>query len=111
MEVSQSRLTTVFEALNTTPNAFAKAHGLNAPTLYGFINGVRSPGFNILAHICESEPRISAEYLLRGTGSPLRDAQRVTDLATADGLEAFKQKMVAALDKQIQELRETIATV
>lgn len=107
MEVSQTRLTAIFDALNTNPSAFAKAHGLNAPTVYGFVNGVRSPGFNILAHICESEPRISAEYLLRGTGSPLRDAQIVTDLTTADGIEAFKQKIVAVLDQQIQELRET----
>lgn len=99
----------IIDALQTTPNAFARTHGINVPTMYGFVNGTRNPGYDVLFSICKAEPRISAEYLLRGTGSPLRDAQRVTDLATADGLEAFKQKMVAALDQQIQELRESVS--
>lgn len=106
MDQTKTRMGQIIDALQTTPNAFARAHGINVPTIYGFVNGTRNPGYDVLVSICTAEPRISTDYLLRGTGSPLRDAQRVTDLATAEGLEAFKAKMVAALDKQIQELRQ-----
>lgn len=107
MDQVKTHIGNIIDALQTTPNAFARTHGINVPTMYGFVNGTRKPGYDVLVAICKAEPRISAEYLLRGTGSPLRNAQIVTDLATADGLEAFKQKMVAVLDQQIQELRET----
>ena len=104
MELAQSRLKTILESLSTTANAFAKKHSMNANTLYGFLNGDRSPGYDTLVTMCASEPRISAEYLLRGEGEPLRDKKRSTDLTTVEQLKEFKADMIQALDKRIQEL-------
>jgi hypothetical protein len=104
MKSAQVRITMIFEALHTTANAFARIHNMNVPTLYGFVNGTRSPGFEILTYICAAEPRISAEFLLRGEGEPLRDVERSTASTTVGQLKAFKEEMDHALDKRITEL-------
>jgi transcriptional regulator with XRE-family HTH domain len=108
METAQTRIKSILEALHTTANAFAREHGMNAPTLYGFINGTRSPGFEILSHICESEPRISAEFLLRGAGEPLLDKRRANNLSTIEELSAFKADIDESIDRRIAELRTTV---
>ncbi|GAB2600404.1 hypothetical protein GCM10027190_55520 [Spirosoma areae] len=48
---------------------------------------------------CAAEPRISAEYLLRGEGEPLRDRRQAADLTTGEQLQAFKAEMDEVLDK------------
>ena len=104
MNQAQARIKAVFEALNTTANAFALTHGFNVPTMYGFVNGQRSPGFDTLVNICQAEPRISAEFLLRGEGQPLRDHQLTTSSSTVDQLKALRQDFLHTIDKRIQEL-------
>ena len=104
MEQSYSTIKAIFGALDTTPNAFALSHGFSVPSMYGFANGTRNLGYDTLVSMCKAEPRISAEYLLRGEGEPLRDRRQTIDLTTAEELRAFKAEMVQALDKRIQEL-------
>lgn len=73
MKTIGERLTAVFVELGTTASAFAVQHSLNAPTLYNIVSGRRSPHYQTVVDICRAEPRISAEYLIRGEGQPLRN--------------------------------------
>lgn len=104
MELAQARIKAVFEALGTTANAFARTHGLNVPTIYGFVNGTRSPGFETLVTICYAEPKISAEFLLRGIGNPLRNEELATASTTVEHLKRLKTELIQTLDKRIEEL-------
>lgn len=95
----------VFIALGTTPSRFAKEHpGFNHVSLFNLINPDRRPSLGMLERICVAEPRISAEYLIRGEGSPLRTERQTANFTTVDELRAFKQEMNQVLDKRIAEL-------
>ena len=98
------RAQNVFSALNTTPNRFAVEHGFNGASMYNLVTPNRRPGLEMLERICTVEPRISAEYLLRGEGTPLRDKQISADLSTVEQLKVFKAEIIQSLDKRIKEL-------
>jgi hypothetical protein len=78
----------------------AAKHGMNRSSLFNLIDPERRPSFEMLERICAAEPRISAEYLLRGEGEPLRDAQLATTRTTVDELKTVK----AVIEKRIEEL-------
>lgn len=67
------KLKAIFIALKTTPHKFLIDHQFNRMTIYNIVGGRTKPGLEILERLCEAEPRISAEYLLRGEGPPLRE--------------------------------------
>lgn len=67
------KLKAIFIALKTTPHRFLIDHQFNRMTIYNIVGGRTKPGLEILERICEAEPRISAEYLLRGEGPPLKE--------------------------------------
>lgn len=67
------KLKMIFAALDTTPHKFLIDHRFNRMTIYNIIGGRTKPGLEILERLCKAEPRISAEYLLRGEGSPLKE--------------------------------------
>ena len=69
------RLQEVFNALDTNAYKFATHHGMAKVPLYNILSGKSKPGFELLEKICEAEQTISAEYLLRGEGAPLRGMQ------------------------------------
>lgn len=98
------RVKVVFNALDTSAHKFSKDHGLSRTSLFNIISGRNQPVFSLVESICMAEPRISAEYLVRGEGEPLRDNQRIATLTTVDQLREFKAEMIQFLDKRIQEL-------
>lgn len=99
------RVQTVFERLQTNAHAFAETHSLVASSLYNIVKNNRKPNSETLERICKVEPRISAEYLLRGEGEPLRDQRMAANLSTVEQLLEFKEEINQSLDKRIQELR------
>jgi len=99
------RLGLVFDALQTSPYKFANEHGFNRASLFNLVSGRTRPSFDMLERICKVEPRISAEYLLRGEGEPLRDQRMAANLSTVEQLLEFKEEINQSLDKRIQELR------
>ncbi|MDB5241410.1 MAG: hypothetical protein JWP57_2035 [Spirosoma sp.] len=101
---AQIRLQTVLSALGTTANAFGLQHGLNIQTLYNIAKGRRKPGFDILQAICKAEPRISAEYLLRGEGSPLRHPEIINPTFTADQLRSLQADIDALIAQRLAAL-------
>jgi hypothetical protein len=70
------KLKVIFDALNTTPHRFLVDHHFNRMTIYNIVGGRTKPGLEILEKICAVEPRISAEYLLRGEGPPLKETAK-----------------------------------
>lgn len=104
MTTLNQRVQIVFERLETNAHAFAEAHSLVASSLYNIVKNNRRPNSETLERICYAEPRISAEYLLRGEGEPLRDQRLLINLTTIDQLRSFKEEVIQSLDKRIQEL-------
>jgi hypothetical protein len=104
MTTINQRVQTAFNALETNAHAFAEVHGLVASSLYNVVKNNRKPSSETLERICIAEPRISAEYLLRGEGEPLRDARLAMALTTVEELQGFKQEINQSLDRRIQEL-------
>ncbi|WP_220472576.1 hypothetical protein [Spirosoma foliorum] len=98
------RVKTIFDALDTSAHKFAKDHDFSRTSLFNILSGRNQPIFGLIERMCAAEPRISAEYLLRGEGEPLRDKRQSVDLTTVEQLREFKNEMIQALDKRIQEL-------
>ncbi|WP_177236760.1 hypothetical protein [Spirosoma endophyticum] len=58
----------------------------------------------MLERICAVEPRISAEYLLRGEGDPLRNLSAPAALNTVQQLRQFQVQMNEFVESKIKEL-------
>lgn len=99
------RVRTALSALGTTPYKFANEHGFNRTSMFNLTNVEKHPSFDLVERICEVEPRISAEYLLRGKGNPLLDAAQAESLTTVEQLQAFKAEMIQVLDRRIEQLQ------
>lgn len=100
------RLSTVFDALQSSPYKFANEHGFNRASLFNLVAGRTKPGFDMLERICEVEPTVSAEYLLRGEGEPLRNLNAPTALSTVQQLREFQIQMNEFIEKRVKELEE-----
>lgn len=98
------RLSSVFDILQSSPYKFANEHGFNRASLFNLVAGRTKPGLDMLERICEVEPRISAEYLLRGEGDPLRNLNEPTALSTVQQLREFQVQMNDFIEKRVQEL-------
>ena len=104
MKPFSERLSIIFKSLNTTPYRFANENeGFNKAGVFNMIGGRTKPNLDMLERICAAEPRISAEYLLRGKGEPLLDLAEA--LTTVEQLQAFKAEMIQALDRRIEQLQ------
>lgn len=102
----QQRLHNIFAALNTNPSRFAADHGMSRQTMYSIASGRNEPSTGLLVHICESEPRISAEYLLRGEGEPLRDMKPSGNMETIRTLLEMQAHMNQFIEKKAKVLHD-----
>ncbi|MVM35497.1 hypothetical protein GO755_36080 [Spirosoma sp. HMF4905] len=98
------RVKTALVALNTTPYKFANQYGLNRASLFNVVNQERRPSFDLVERICAVEPRISAEYLLRGEGDPIRNLSAPTALNTVQQLREFQMQMNEFIEQKVKEL-------
>ncbi|GAB4038630.1 helix-turn-helix domain-containing protein [Spirosoma jeollabukense] len=98
------RIRTAFSELQTSPHRFANQHGLNRSSVFNILNGERRPSFDLVERICAVEPRISAEYLLRGEGDPLRNLSAPAALNTVQQLRQFQVQMNEFVESKIKEL-------
>ena len=104
MTLLPERLSSTFLALETTPFKFANEYGFNRASIFNLVAGRTKPGFEMLERICTVEPRISAEYLLRGEGEPLRNLSAPTALNTVQQLRKFQEQMNEFVESKIKEL-------
>lgn len=92
------KLKTIFAALKTTPHKFLTHHHFNRMTIYNIIGGRTKPGLEILERICTAEPQISAEYLLRGEGPPLKELVKVGSGTAVRQLRRQQAQSLSSLD-------------
>ncbi|MVM36235.1 hypothetical protein GO755_39865 [Spirosoma sp. HMF4905] len=104
MVTINQRVQIIFERLQTNAHAFAETHRLVASSLYNIVKNNRKPNSETLERMCAVEPRISAEYLLRGEGEPLRDQRLIANLTTAEQLRNFKVEINELIDTKLQQL-------
>lgn len=100
------RIKEVMDALDTNVNAFSKQHGLKRATLYNLLGESRKPNFDTLVSVCTAEPRISAEYLIRGEGKPLRDPDAIDPVAyAAEQLRIMQAELNQQFEHRLSRLR------
>ncbi len=74
MDINQS-IADLLKALDITPYQMAKKLGYNnGDKIYNIINRKNKPGFDTLHDILKHYPEVSADWLLRGEGSMLKEA-------------------------------------
>ena len=127
METINARLASLPDLLGyDSPAALAKACGIDPNTLRKAMQGPSNPSFDVLKALTTKNPKLSADWLLHGTGSPLRDASARTltpipaqqpDYASGQGTVntvvetllrdrlADKQVIIDMLTAEIAELR------
>ena len=82
MNVLADRLDTAFKALGLSAHKFHAKHkgeGVSRQTLFNMLDIEKEPGFGTVAKVCELEPSISAEYLMRGIGDPVKPGYAIND--------------------------------
>ena len=67
----KKRLQMALDAHNENPNSLSRKRGTNQKTLNNQINGETSVSLSTILLIIDTLPDVSAEWLLRGTGSML----------------------------------------
>ncbi|QHV96268.1 hypothetical protein [Spirosoma endbachense] len=75
MNILAERLTKAFDALGLSAHKFAAKHGterVNRKSVFNLVDEDTRPSFDQVVKVCELEPTISAEYLLRGIGNPIK---------------------------------------
>lgn len=63
------RIRLLLEARNESVNAFAASISMKQTTVNNYFLGKRAPSFELIDSILKYIPEVSAEWLLRGTGS------------------------------------------
>lgn len=107
MDVLQSRFKAVYDELGLSPAAFASTYNISQATVYSLVNGSRKPSLETLSDLCAIEPRINANYLLRGVGSPLIDEKAVGVKETSSNNKKAEAGPVELVDKW-QQLQRAI---
>lgn len=111
MSTSKERIRHIFTALGLTQSQFASQYGINRQTMYSIASGRNEPSLKLLMQLCDVEPRISAEYLLKGTGSPLIEIEELAnpEPPTVDSLRLqndILKKQLQVLEAQINRLTD-----
>lgn len=67
----KERLKILIDALGLTAARFSELHGVSQVSMSKMLNGDTKPSLDTLEKICLANPKISADFLLRGEGQPL----------------------------------------
>lgn len=98
------RLLALLNALNVKSGEFAKRHKISRVSMGNFLSGQTKPSLETLERICSADPRISTDYLLRGTGSPLHENKPVENADTVKLLFDFQKYMNEFVIDKVKEL-------
>jgi len=103
-----TRLRAVVECFQTRAKA-AEAAGVHVDSLYKYLRGEASPGFEAMARLC-SAAGVSMEWLASGKGQ-MRPGQPVPDLAAGNYAFEVKPQWPARLEQPVDTLARIISTV
>ena len=98
-----SRIKDIIKLSGLSDRAFALKCGINQPTLFNQLKGIRAISLDTVLSICKTFPEISRDWLLLGEGdmfkSQSRETERINKLVDT----------IATLQESINAKSETIA--
>lgn len=69
----RERLKELIDTLGLTAARFSELHGVSQVSMSKMLSGDTKPSLDTIEKICLANPKISAEFLIRGVGFPLID--------------------------------------
>jgi len=110
------RIKDIIKFSGLSDRAFALKCGINQPTLFNQLKGIRAISLDTVLSVCKTFPDVSAEWLLRGEGemfkSQSREMERINKLvdtiATLQESINTKSETIAILNEKIKQLESQI---
>lgn len=111
------RLRNVIVYTGLSDRAFALKCGINQPTLFNQLKGLRNISLDTIKAVANTFPEISGDWLLTGKGEmikvePMMDIDRIATLvdtiATLQKSISEKDKTIAILAAQVEQLKNQL---
>lgn len=104
-----SRIRKIIEYAAMSDRAFARACGINQPTLFNQLKGLRSVSLDTVTAVAAAFPEVSRDWLLLGEGEMSRRAPGEADrIAKLVGTIATLQDVIDAKDAEIAALKSAL---
>lgn len=106
-----SRLKKIIEYSGLSDRAFAHKCGINQPTLFNQLKGLRSVSLDTVLSICATYPTVSRDWVLFGEGEMLKndasakESERINKL---NGVIESLQEVIDAKNDVIASLTEKV---
>lgn len=109
----KQRIRDILQKFGSNPTQLAKMYNLNQKTVHNQINENTQLSASIILLILKTYPDISAEWLLRGTGSMIVSENTEFSEKLSDGSENYStirelQDKIVALEAENNVLREMV---
>lgn len=114
-----SRIKKIIEYSGLSDRAFAHKCGINQPTLFNQLKGLRSVSLDTVLSICATYPEVSRDWVLFGEGEMIKVDTNSTEIVRINNLvdtismlqDAIKAKSqtVNALTERIKQLENQIS--
>lgn len=114
-----NRIKKIIEYSGLSDRAFAHKCGINQPTLFNQLKGLRSISLDTVLSVCATYPEVSRDWVLFGEGEMIKpdtntkEIERINNLVDTismlqDALKA-KSQTVTALTDRVKQLETQIA--
>ena len=100
-----NRIAKLIESTGLNPTSFAAKIGVQQMTLWGQLNGRRKLSLDTVEAILDTFPDISAEWLMRGTGSMKGDEEQEKRIANLVDVISMQQETIRNLLDKIKQLQ------
>lgn len=111
------RIRKIIEYSGLSDRAFAIKCGINQPTLFNQLKGIRAVSLDSILAICKTFPNVSRDWLLLGEGEMLnkpnaKESERVNllldTIATLQKSLNAKEDAIVALNERIAQLENQL---
>ena len=100
-----NRIAKLIESTGLNPTSFAAKIGVQQMTLWGQLNGRRKLSLDTVEAILDTFPDISAEWLMRGTGSMNGDEEQEKRIGNLIDVISMQQETIRNLLDKIKQLQ------
>ena len=107
-----SRIKDIIKLSGLSDRAFALKCGINQPTLFNQLKGIRAISLDTVISICKTFPEISRDWLLLGEGDMFKSQSRETErintlldtITTLQEAINAKSETIALLNDRIKQI-------
>lgn len=106
-----SRIKKIIDYYGVSDRAFAIKCGLNQPTLFNQLNGLRQVSLPVVIAILNNCEDISAEWMMRGEGEMLKSSITSTErerIAKLNAVVETLQDVITEKNNQISDLKHQL---